>query len=131
MAAQARPLQFLLVDDDPLILMSLNDLIQDMGHETVEAAHADAALEHLSRSGHAIDVLLTDIKLPTMSGYELAQQARRMLPGLRIIFATGYDSKRIGDAVHDPAIRFLQKPFGQKELDDALSSMGLTETAER
>jgi CheY-like chemotaxis protein len=130
MTAQFRPLQFLLVDDDPLILMSLNDLIQDMGHETVEAAHADAALEHLS-GGHAVDVLLTDIKLPTMSGYELAQQARQIIPGLRVIFATGYDSKRIGDAAHDPAIRFLQKPFGQKELDDALSSMGLRETAGR
>jgi len=128
--AQARPLQFLLVDDDPLILMSLSDLIQDMGHETVEATHADAALTHLSGE-HTIDVLLTDIRLPTMSGYELAQQARHMIPGLRIIFATGYDSRRIGDAARDPATRFLQKPFGQKELDDALSSMGLTETADR
>jgi|SwirhisoilCB3_FD_contig_31_8257826_length_498_multi_4_in_0_out_0_1 DNA-binding NtrC family response regulator len=125
-----RPLHFLLVDDDPLILMSLNDLIQDMGHATAEASHADAALAHLS-GGHTVDVLLTDIKLPTMSGYELAQQARHMLPGLRVIFATGYDSKRIGDAARDPAIRFLQKPFGQKELDDALSSMGLIETAQR
>lgn len=130
MPTQSRPLQFLLVDDDPLILMSLNDLIQDMGHETVEAAHGDAALAHLS-GGHAIDVLLTDIKLPTISGYELAQQARQMMPDLRIIFATGYDSRRIGDAARDPGIRFLQKPFGQKELDDVLASMGLTETAER
>ena len=121
----ARSLQFLLVDDDPLILMSLNCLIQDMGHETVEAPHADAALEHLSE-GHSFDVLLTDIKLPTMSGYELAQHARHIRPDLRIIFATGYDSKRVGDALSDPSIRFLQKPFGQKELDDVLSSMGLT-----
>jgi CheY-like chemotaxis protein len=124
-----RPLRFLLVDDDPLILMSLNDLIQDMGHATTEASHADAALAHLS-GGHPVDVLLTDIKLPTMSGYELAQQSRHMQPDLRVIFATGYDSKRIGDAANDPATRFLQKPFGQKELDEVLSSMGLSEVAE-
>lgn len=128
--AHARPLQFLLVDDDPLILMSLSDLIQDMGHATVEAAHADAALAHLS-GGHPVDVLLTDIKLPTMNGYELAQKAQQMNPGLRVIFATGYDSKRIGDTVRDAAIRFLQKPFGQKELDDALESLGLTAPAGR
>jgi len=130
MTPHLRPLQFLLVDDDPLILMSLNDLIQDMGHTTVEAPHASAALEHLS-GGRPVDVLLTDVKLPAMSGHELAQQARSLLPGLRIIFATGYDQKKVGDALKDPLVRYLQKPFGQKELDDVLSSMGLIETEQR
>lgn len=126
----ARSLHFLLVDDDPYILMSLSDLLQDMGHETVTAPDADAALKHLS-GGRSVDVLLTDIKLPTMSGYELAQQARRMRPDLRIIFATGYDGKKIGAARSDPSVRYLYKPFGKKQLDDVLSSMGLTESEPR
>jgi CheY-like chemotaxis protein len=124
MASSFRPLQFLLVDDDPLIRMSLADLLQDMGHETREASHASAALAYIAE-GHPIDVLMTDIKLPSIDGYELAERVRELRPELRVIFATGYSSDRLRDAKQDPLARHLSKPFSKKELDDILQSMGL------
>lgn len=124
MTAPNRPLHFLLVDDDPLILMSLSELIQDMGHETVDADHPTAALACLA-GGLTIDVMLTDLKLPTMSGQELAEKVRPLKPDLPIIIITGYDKQKIGNALRDPFMRYLQKPFGKKELDNVLLSIGL------
>ena len=118
-----RPLQFLLVDDDPLIRMSLADLLQDMGHEAREAPHASAALTYVAE-GHPIDVLMTDIKLPSIDGYELVKQARQLRPQLPVIFATGYSSEKLR-AKHDPLAWYLAKPFSKKELDSILRRMGL------
>jgi CheY-like chemotaxis protein len=121
-----RSLLFLLVDDDPLILLSLSELIQEMGHQSINADDAVSALAHLGE-GNPIDVLLTDVKLPKMDGWELAGRARPIKPHLPIIFTTGYDIRKVKDVSKDPFMRYLQKPFGQKELDDVLLSMGLIE----
>jgi len=126
MASQIRPLNFLLVDDDPLILMALSDLLQDMGHTTINADHPDIALARFAE-GIAVDVLVTDIKLPSMNGHELAAKVRHIAPELKIIFTSGYDQEKLGANLHDPFVRCLQKPFGKKEIDDALFSMGLIE----
>lgn len=123
------PLRFLLVDDDPLILVSLSELIQDMGHDTINADNPTTALEHLGK-GTSVDVLLTDVNLPTMNGWELAGRVRPMNPGLPIIFTTGYDVRKVKDVADDPFMRYLQKPFGQKELDDVLLSMGLIKASQ-
>jgi DNA-binding NtrC family response regulator len=124
-----RSLRFLLVDDDPLILISLSELLQDMGHAAVYTDHAAGALEHLGK-GIPVDVLLTDVNLPMMTGWELAGKIRPVKPGLPIIFTTGYDVQKVRDVTHDPFMRYLQKPFGQRELDDVLLSMGLIEASQ-
>jgi CheY-like chemotaxis protein len=126
MASQIRPLNFLLVDDDPLILIALSDLLQDMGHTTINADHPDVALARFAE-GPPIDVMVTDIKLPSMNGHELAAKIRHIAPELKIIFTSGYDQEKLGATLHDPLVRCLQKPFGKKEIDDALLSMGLIE----
>lgn len=123
MESSFRPLNFLLVDDDPLIRMSLADLLQDMGHQTHAISHPGAALAYIAE-GHPIDVLLTDVKLPSIDGYELADRVRNLRPDLRVIFATGYSSDKFRTATNDPLARFLAKPFSRKELDTVLQSMG-------
>lgn len=130
MALPIRPLNFLLVEDDPLILLALSDLLQDMGHTTINADHPNVALAQFAE-GQPIDVMVTDVKLPAMSGHELAEKVRHIAPELKIIFTSGYDQKKLGATLHDPFVRCLQKPFGKKEIDDALLSMGLIEAPER
>jgi two-component system cell cycle sensor histidine kinase/response regulator CckA len=125
MDSSFRPLKILLVDDDPLIRMSLADLLQDMGHQTHEISHPGAALAYIAEE-HPIDVLLTDVKLPSIDGYELAHRARNLRPELHVIFATGYSSDKARAASHDPLAHFLPKPFSKKELDKVLQSMGFS-----
>ena len=120
-----RSLAFLRVEDDPLLRMSLADVVTDMGHRVVEAATAAEALQCLNQDT-GIEVLLTDVGLPVMDGRELAERARHVRPDLRIIFATGYSASRVPDPAVDSRSRCLRKPFGPKELRDALESLGLS-----
>ena len=122
-----RSLAFLLVEDDPLLRMSLADVVTDMGHRVVEAATAAEALDFLNQD-NAIEVLLTDVGLPVMDGRELAERARHVRPDLCIIFATGYSASRVPDPAVDSQSRCLRKPFGPKELKAALESLGLPAT---
>lgn len=117
-----RSLRCLLVDDDPFLRMLIADILRDMGHEPLEAPDPDTALALLR--GDNVDVMLTDMRLPYMDGAELAMRARQAYPNLRVIFATAYSESRLPDLRTDPLARYLRKPFGQKELDETLRSLG-------
>lgn len=80
-------MRILVVEDEPLILMSTTDMLETMGHVVFEAVSAEEALTNLGRE--TIDVLLTDNRLPGMSGADLAVGCRRRRPGLGLIFASG------------------------------------------
>lgn len=80
-------LAVLLVEDDPLVRMIAADMLRDLGHEVVETEYGPDALAVLDE--RPIDVLLTDVGLPGLSGIELAERARRLQPGLGLVFATG------------------------------------------
>lgn len=80
-------LDILLVEDDALIRMDAADMLRDLGHTVVEVEYGPDALAVL-RERH-VDVLVTDVGLPGMSGTELAERACRLQPGIGLIFATG------------------------------------------
>src|SRR6185312_9222050 len=107
--APAGRLRVLLVEDDALIRMSAADMLSNLGHSVIEAGNASEALALLE--AHAVDIMLTDIGLPGMSGSELAARASERLPGLRIVFASGRDELP-GAASEDRFARpgLLRKP---------------------
>jgi PAS domain S-box-containing protein len=110
-------LTVLLVEDEALIRMHCADMLGDAGHVVIEAGSAEQALGLLPTG--SIDVLLTDVNLPGMSGPELAQEARRLRPGIGVVFATG-DShvEGAGDAV------ILPKPYDMDALEAAVRKAG-------
>ncbi|MCG7402978.1 response regulator [Caballeronia zhejiangensis] len=112
--ADARELRatILVVDDDPLILSSTSYLLQDLGHDVIEAASGAEALQVL-RAGQKVDVLLTDFSMPKMTGVELATAARALRPILPVILATGYAELPEGAGVDLPRLR---KPYQQSRL---------------
>lgn len=105
-------LRILAVDDDPLVLMNVTALLEDLGHSVIEAQSGKAALEVL-RGGQCVDLLVTDQSMPGMTGVELAAAASDAAPGIRIVIATGYTELPASN------VKFvtLQKPF----LDDDLA----------
>jgi CheY-like chemotaxis protein len=113
-----RKLSVLLVEDEPLIAMTLVDLLDELGHETIEAGTAADALSAF-RSRPDIDVLVTDIGLPDMQGDELARLCREIRPDLPVIFSTGHSMPAEEDA-DDPPTVHLAKPFQFEDLDRAL-----------
>ena len=79
----------LVVDDDRLIAMSTVDMLEDRGHDVIEANSGARALEIL-QSGSRVDPLMTDYSMPKMTGAQLAKAARELWPELPILIATGY-----------------------------------------
>ena len=88
-APAGRALNILFVEDDDLIRSNTGELLMALGHVVHEAANAHAALALMQKE--AVDLLITDIGLPGMSGEELAVQARVLRRDLAVIFATGDD----------------------------------------
>ena len=116
-SAQAR---VLIVEDEPLILMSTVDMVRELGHTVHEAGSAEDALVVLKTQ--KIDVLLTDVGLPGMSGIDLARRVREGWPDVRIVFASGDDSAKTASGIADA--RQLSKPFTIDGLRAALDEMG-------
>lgn len=104
-------LKILVVDDDPLILMSTVDMLEDAGHAVVGVCSALQALDQLKAD--RFDVLVTDHAMPKMSGAELIAEARGQCPDLAMVLATGYAELPQGEKVD--ALR-VTKPFIQAEL---------------
>jgi PAS domain S-box-containing protein len=109
-------LRILAVDDDALVLLNTAAMLEDLGHEVLEAQSGAQALQILEE-GADIDLIVTDQAMPNMTGLQLAEAAHGLRPDLRVILATGYAELPPGA---DPALGRLAKPFTQVELADAV-----------
>lgn len=101
----------LLVEDDALIRLVAVEMLASLGHAVVEAGNAEEAMSIVERQ--PVDVLLTDISLPGMSGEQLAGALRQLDPALPVVFASGADRAPDG-GVH------LPKPYDTAALAEAL-----------
>lgn len=113
------PKRILLVDDDVLIAMSSVDMLLDLGHEVVEA-HSGAEAIGLLKQGECFDLLITDYSMPGMTGGELAEEARKLIPGLPIVIASGYADLPSGA---DLDVARLGKPYSQQQLAMEISKV--------
>jgi len=115
----ARSLKILAVDDDSLVLMNTVALLQDLGHEVIEAYSGDEALAIFRREPD-IDLVITDQIMPHMTGTEFAEAALAERPGVPFILASGYGELPAGDNV---AWLKLSKPFRQDELERVVADV--------
>jgi CheY-like chemotaxis protein len=92
------------------------DVLQDLGYRVESAGSGDEALE-LLRALPRIDLLLTDIVMPGMTGRTLADRVLAERPGLRVLYMTGYSRNAVvHNGVLDPGVAFLPKPFTGEQL---------------
>jgi CheY-like chemotaxis protein len=116
-ASRGRPGEsILVVEDDGEVRAYVVETLGALGYEVREASGAEDALRTLEEH-KAISLLLTDVVMPGMTGRQLADEARRRRPELKIIFMTGYSRNAI---VHqgrlDPGVELLQKPLSREQL---------------
>jgi CheY-like chemotaxis protein len=89
-------------------------MLREAGHTVVEAGSGGAALERLGENVPPIDLLIADLAMPGMNGFELARAARQERPDLPVLFVTGFaDMARSEDSANETV---LQKPFRADEL---------------
>jgi CheY-like chemotaxis protein len=104
----------LLVDDEEPVRRIASRILARHGYEVVAPATPEEALAAMSEAaGGAFDLLVTDIVMPDVSGLDLAQRARALQPGLKVLYMSGY-SDRAGE-VAGKAV-FLPKPFDEQAL---------------
>ena len=107
----------LVVEDDPDVRAYTEGIVGELGYRVLTAGDADAALKVLD-AHPGVNLLFTDVGLPGgRSGRQLADEARRRHPPLKVLFTTGYARDAI---VHggrlDPGIEVVFKPFRYSEL---------------
>ncbi len=105
----------LLVEDDEGVRRSMSETLSGAGHRVLEADNAEQALL-LAAGGEKLDVLLTDLILPGMSGRQLAERLLSRRPGLRVLLVSGYPDR--AGLAQNPGPQLLPKPFDPRQLLD-------------
>jgi CheY-like chemotaxis protein len=107
----------LLVEDELIVRELSRQLLESCGYRVVDAADGKEALEIFTTFEGKIDLLLTDVVMPEMSGRELADQLTALQPDLKILFASGYiEDTDGGKGPTHKIVNFIQKPFTQENL---------------
>ncbi len=107
----------LIVDDEVTVRMLVTEVLQDQGYTSIEAADGPSALRVLD-SDRRIDLLVTDVGLPDgINGRQLADMARTLRPGLKVMFITGYaENAVVRNGYLEAGMHVLTKPFTLEEL---------------
>jgi CheY-like chemotaxis protein len=102
----------LMVDDEDLLLTMGKTILSSYGYQVLTANGGQKALEILSRKDTKVDLVITDLVMPAMSGRELVERIRKLSPATRIICTSGY----VWPAGQESDGAYLQKPFTSQEL---------------
>jgi CheY-like chemotaxis protein len=107
----------LLVEDQETVRGLVSRVLRSAGYSVIQAGNGTQALALADSEGSAIDLLVTDMVMPGMSGRELAARLTARREGLRVLFISGYAPHAIpGEGVPDSGVAFLQKPFSPAQI---------------
>ncbi|HEY2326619.1 MAG TPA: GAF domain-containing protein [Gaiellaceae bacterium] len=107
----------LLVEDESVVRQLVAEILEASGYSVLQAADGASAIEVLRRHVGTLDLLLTDVVMPGMSGRDVARAVTAMRPGTPVLFMSGYTDSAIDEkGVLEPGVHFVQKPFTATEL---------------
>ncbi len=116
----ARSARILVIDDEPAVRSVLVDLLEESGYAVVEAVDGDEGIRQLQRG--AFDVVLTDLSMPGLSGWEMAAICGEWFPSSRVGLVTGWGDQLDPARVEESGVSFvIAKPF---RADDVLRRVG-------
>jgi CheY-like chemotaxis protein len=112
-----KPAMILVVDDELEILRIAETVLRQAGHPVTAARSADAAIRAVETMAIKPALLVTDVVMPGMSGPLLADRLMADIPGLRVLFMSGYDDRQIVQRyVVEKGFALLPKPFKPQTL---------------
>jgi NO-binding membrane sensor protein with MHYT domain/nitrogen-specific signal transduction histidine kinase/ActR/RegA family two-component response regulator len=121
--AVVRPLNILLVEDDPSVAAVTDAMLTDFGHKVQRAANAEEA-QRVLWSDAEVDVLFSDVVMPGgMNGVELAKHAVSQRASLKVLLTSGFAGESLDEWLSQGAWPFLRKPFLSTELAQALANL--------
>ena len=113
----------LMVEDDPDLANLMRDVLGSLGYMVLDARSAGEAAELSGGFTDPIDLLVTDVSLPDLSGRELADSLRKPRPGLPVLYISGFPPSVDASDAPQPGAAFLAKPFSPAELADRVRTV--------
>ena len=108
------------MEDEQLVRNALSRSLKRLGYRILAVTSGREALD-LAASGTKVDLVMTDVMMPQMTGPELVTQLRRERPLLPVIYISGYTDGALGrDAIRDERVEFLQKPIPHEVLSEKI-----------
>jgi two-component system, cell cycle response regulator len=105
----------IIIDDDPVFLSMLESGLSMDGYHCETSTSASSALDYIREN--SFDIMITDISMPEIRGFELTEQAKKLRPDMAVIIMTGFiDEFSYDKAIEAGASDFIKKPFTLKEL---------------
>jgi two-component system, cell cycle sensor histidine kinase and response regulator CckA len=116
--------RLLLVEDDRSVRELAERIFRDRGYQVTATADGKEALRAFGAAPDRVDLIITDLIMPNMSGRELVQALHQIRPNLKALYVSGYtEDEIIRRGLHDPTVAFLQKPFTADELLNKVRSL--------
>lgn len=124
-AAMAGSGTVLVVEDDDMLRMMATQMLEKMGYQVIQAATPQAALAICSDPGRKIDMVLSDVIMPEMNGFEMARGIATLRPETKVLFMTGYSDEMIARRRITPEkdLHYIQKPFNMEGLHAKIRSI--------
>jgi PAS domain S-box-containing protein len=114
----------LLIEDEAVVRRLVAEILESHGYSVLPAGDGPSALELLRRHPGSVDLLLSDVVMPGMSGPDVANAVAAMRPDVRVLYISGYTDSHVGNhGVLEPGVQLLQKPFNADELTRAVRSV--------
>lgn len=112
----------LVVDDDPVVGKSIDRILSSRGYAVISAAGGEEAMQRLASEDY--DVVYTDIKMPGMSGLEVARHIRESRPWLPVVIVTGYGNDANEAEARDIGVNgFLRKPLSPEMVESTADEL--------
>jgi CheY-like chemotaxis protein len=110
--------KILVVDDDPVVGISFDRVLSGKGYAVITARDGEEALDKLAREDY--DAVFTDLKMPGMSGIEVAARVKAARPWLPVVIVTGYGSEANEAKAREAGVAaFLRKPLSPEMIEDS------------
>ena len=113
----------LIVEDDPPLRQLVHRMLEAAGFGLIEAPSGEQALSLARRTRGSIDLLVTDIVLPHMDGFDLAEAITRLHPETRVLYMSGYADRSVAvrGGLKEVDAPFLLKPFTKSQLEQKVA----------
>ncbi|MCH7732050.1 MAG: response regulator [Candidatus Marinimicrobia bacterium] len=117
---KAKPSRILVLDDEKYILGIVEEVLTDLGHEVTSCSSAEDGINQFKKDN--FDVVITDLGMPDVSGWEVAERIKEVNASTPIILLTGWALNLDPEKIKENHVDFvLQKPFTEEELEKAIS----------
>jgi len=107
----------LLVEDQHIVRKLTREILESYGYKVIEARNGEDALGIYAKNNYPIDLLLTDVVMPKIGGFELAEKLLKITPQIRVLFTSGYtENSKVKHNLINTVTNFIQKPFAPESL---------------